>query len=193
MAKRNGKFDAEKQDRLCAMVSIGATVRSAAELCGITESAVRARQQRDPAFRDRLEKAKQSREIAPLRHIREACSKNWRAAAWLLERARPHEYAKRKGDDWKSHEVAATLHSYGELVVQAMKREIRDRTVQQRVAEQLMDACDRIEQVWKSGPDVVPGRLPKVRRRRRPSNRAPGEYEEIDAEFADIDEAGDVD
>jgi hypothetical protein len=86
----------EMWDRLCAMVSVGCSVRRAAKLCGCTEAAVRYREKTDPDFQRRMLESKQIREVSPLRQIREAGTKSWRAAAWLLERVDPQEYGDRR-------------------------------------------------------------------------------------------------
>ena len=48
--------------------------------------------QRDETFVDHVRRAEQRREILPLKHIQDAGEKNWRAAAWMLERLNPGEY-----------------------------------------------------------------------------------------------------
>ncbi|MGC3967768.1 MAG: hypothetical protein QM775_10475 [Pirellulales bacterium] len=89
------KLDAETQQRLFAMISVGCSVRCAATLCGCNESAVRKRERTDPDFQQRLRNALQIREIGPLQQIREAGHKSWQAAAWLLERMNPKEYSEK--------------------------------------------------------------------------------------------------
>ncbi|MBL9083352.1 MAG: hypothetical protein JNK76_16170 [Planctomycetales bacterium] len=168
--KTRRRFDLEKQQRLCAMVSVGTSVRRAAELCEVGEAAVRARQRRDAGFRAQIEQALQLRELTPLRHIREACGKNWRAAAWMLERIKPAEYARRKADSWQPHEVAATMRSFAEMMIEVLRREVADRDERVRVAKEFTAICRRVEAIQQSGPDLRPGRLPKPARRERRRN-----------------------
>ncbi len=58
--------------------------------------------------------AKQIREITPLRQIKEAGGKSWRAAAWTLERLDPEEYGvKRKSSD-SPDQIAELIDRYAE-------------------------------------------------------------------------------
>jgi len=163
---RRKKFDLEKQQRLCAIVGLGVSVRAAALLCETSEASVRMRQQRDPAFRTRLAEAKQAREVIPLRAIREASGKNWRAAAWLLERVRPAEYAARKADSWRPSEVSEMIRSFIDYVVQVLDREVANPKTQRRVRERLRNVTRQIDEVSRATPDLLPGPLPKVRNER---------------------------
>jgi hypothetical protein len=165
--KTRRPFDLEKQQRLCAMVSVGTSVRRAAELCETSEATVRSRQKRDAGFRAQIEQALQLRELTPLRHIREACGKNWRAAAWLLERIKPAEYSQRKADSWQPHEVAATMRGFAQMMIEVLRREVADRDERLRVAQEFTAICRRVEAIQQSGPDLRPGSLPKPASRAR--------------------------
>ncbi|MBA4018644.1 MAG: hypothetical protein C0483_15875 [Pirellula sp.] len=99
------------------MVSVGCSARRAAKLCGVGESAIREREKNDPDFREQYLSAKQIREITPLRQIKEAGVKSWRAAAWTLERLDPEEYgADRKRGDYPD-QMADMLERYAESLM----------------------------------------------------------------------------
>ena len=111
---RQVKLDAAAQQMFCAMVSVGCSVRRAAKLCGVTEGAIRRRERDDPLFREQYLNAKQIREITPLRQIKEAGGKSWRAAAWTLQRLDPEEYGPRnKPSDSPSH-ISDMIDRYAE-------------------------------------------------------------------------------
>ena len=192
MAKKRRKFDLATQERLCAMVSIGTSVRSAAILCHTPEATVRQRQLRDPAFRERLTEAKQLREIMPLKRLREAAATNWRAAAWLLQRVRPEEYAERKPYLWRTEDVISTLRQFAEMIGKVVAGQIGSDDALDRVREEIVNNCRKVEEVWRSGSDLVPGHWPKVSRNGRGPRRAPGEDKLIDDEFRDVGGAGEV-
>ena len=111
---RHVKLDAAKQEIFCAMVSVGCSASRAAKLCGVTEGAIRRRERENPQFREQYLNAKQIREITPLRQIKEAGGKSWRAAAWTLERLDPEEYGvKRKSSD-SPDQIAELIDRYAE-------------------------------------------------------------------------------
>ena len=96
------------------MVSVGCSVRRAAKLCGVGESAIREREKNDPNFREQFLNAKQIREITPLRQIKEAGGKSWRAAAWTLERLDPEEYGPRNKPSDSPGGIADMIDQYAE-------------------------------------------------------------------------------
>jgi len=193
MAKKRRKFDLTTQERLCAMVSIGTSVRAAALLCDTTEATVRQRQLRDPAFRERLTEAKQLREIMPLKRLREAAATNWRAAAWMLQRVRPDEYAAPKPDLWRTEEVTALMSDFSDMLVKALVREVGTKAAGARIRDEIKEAVRKVDDVYRSGRDLLVKNWPKVRQGGKRPRRAPGEEQLIDDEFRDVDGAGDVD
>jgi hypothetical protein len=79
-------FDETKRRELCNLLRLGCTISKAARLVGISRRGVLYAAKRDPALAERIRIARQESEIAALRNVQAASSKNWRAAAWLLER-----------------------------------------------------------------------------------------------------------
>lgn len=192
MAKKRKKFDLATQERLCAMVSVGTSVRTAALLCDTTEATVRQRQLRDLAFRERLTEAKQLREIMPLKRLREAAATNWRAAAWLLQRVRPDDYAGPRPHLWRAEEVTTLMHEFSDMLVKALVREVGPGAPAARVRDEILDAIRKVDELRMAGPDVLPKGWPKVRQGSKGTRRAPGEEQLIDDEFRDVDGAGEV-
>jgi uncharacterized protein YpuA (DUF1002 family) len=73
---------------------------------------------RDESFRMQVDKALAARELTPLSQLRAASGKNWRAAAWLLERTVKGTYRKDNIADPtdisyavdKEHQEVAMMH-----------------------------------------------------------------------------------
>jgi hypothetical protein len=70
----------------------------AADGCGSTVENIRSEETFDPCFAQRIRCARMTSEVNLLGSLTGAAgdSKNWRAAAWLLERLYPDRYARRK-------------------------------------------------------------------------------------------------
>jgi hypothetical protein len=100
MAKKGRKpiLDDVKRREIVAILSVGGTRRMASLYVGCSTSTIQAAALRDPDFAESLRRAEQQAQIAPLRRILEAAQdpKQWRAAAWLLERKNPEEFAARR-------------------------------------------------------------------------------------------------
>lgn len=129
---RHVKLDAATQQMFCAMVSVGCSVPRAAKLCGVTEGAIRYREKNDPQFREQYLNAKQIREITPLRQIKEAGGKSWRAAVWTLERLDPQEYGSRSKRVDSPNDVADMIERYVENALPESYEEVDDQRMENR-------------------------------------------------------------
>jgi hypothetical protein len=90
---RPKKLDQKKRAEVCALVSAGVTVREAARYVGCDRDTIRNEAQRNQHFGRELERARSQARVHPLRTMHDAAAKNWRAAAWWLERLAPDEFA----------------------------------------------------------------------------------------------------
>lgn len=115
------KVTEEVQIQICAMVSVGCSVRAASRMTGCAESTVRNLLKRNKAFAARLRKSQQSCEIIALRHVQAAGEKNWRAAAWLLERMCPTEYAPPKLEVMQPYQVKHVIDQFGDVLLKEIK------------------------------------------------------------------------
>lgn len=136
------KLSAEMQTKLCAVISVGCSLRSAARLIGCAESTVRTMARRDEAFAERLKQAELSREIIPLKNLQAAGVKYWRAAAWSLERLHPNEYGRRKPDVVTPQQLSAVTEQFAEILLRRISSLEDRRAVQQEVVE-LMRRIER--------------------------------------------------
>ena len=87
------------RDKFCALVEEGHWLRTAAAACNIDESTVYSWIRRGKAgenpyaeFYDQLEQANAKVEQEALGKVRAAGKKQWKAAAWILERRFPERY-----------------------------------------------------------------------------------------------------
>ena len=90
----------ERVDELCKAAELGATRAHAAQYAGITRATLQEWLRSDKplhvAFAERYREAEAHGKLALLATIRKASSKQWQAAAWMLERTWPNEYGRRE-------------------------------------------------------------------------------------------------
>lgn len=94
--KQRTQFDLQRQIELCAMVTVGCSVRAAAEQVGVAESTVRKTTARDPDFKERLRSAQAEREVLARKMMHLSGPKYWRSAAWVLDRVGSEAYDRRR-------------------------------------------------------------------------------------------------
>ncbi len=92
------RLDETKQREVCAILAVGGTRQMAAHYVGCHPETIRRRAIREPEFAAQLRRAEVTPEITLLRSIQAAVAdpKQWRAAAWALERLYPDRYARRR-------------------------------------------------------------------------------------------------
>lgn len=99
--------DEAKQREVCALVSAGAGVATAAKYVGCSRSTVYREAKDNEEFRVRLDRAKATACLSPLQAIRQACQHDWRAAAWMLERTNPERFGRRTRNTFGRRELNA--------------------------------------------------------------------------------------
>ena len=99
MAKRGRRpaLDETKKQLIAAILAVGCSRRTAASYVGCAVSTIQNTANRDSEFAEQLRQAESHSEIAYLKRIRRATEKDqyWRAAAWVLERRNPRDFARR--------------------------------------------------------------------------------------------------
>lgn len=111
-------LDEQKQQDLCRLILGGFTLDAAARHVGCSVLTVRREARRNPQFGGRLQQAKFVQESNPVGTLRDAASRDWRAAAWLLERTQPQHYARRAANSFSPQEVAELLDRVCEVIGQ---------------------------------------------------------------------------
>jgi hypothetical protein len=110
--------DAQRHD-ICEMLSSGASRASAAQFAGCHGAALRAEMRRNLDFANRVLQAELNLESTLLRAIRSVAEKDpkqWRAAAWALERIYPNRYAKRRTNTLTVDQVHEFISEVSEIV-----------------------------------------------------------------------------
>lgn len=142
-------LDEIKQREICAILAVGCSRRVAARYVGCDPGTITNTAEREPEFREALERAESRHEVLNLTSLQAAAREGryWRAAAWILERRYPHRYAQRK-DGWLSSEqVAQLLAQLADVVMAEVPQKYRKRV---------------LERVEKLG--VVVGRRPRKKK-----------------------------
>jgi len=87
-------LDDAKRREVCALFTAGFEFHEAARYVGCTPQTIRREIRRNPEFRRSVHDALFAARLAPEKLLRQAAGRNWRAAAWLLERTEPHVYGR---------------------------------------------------------------------------------------------------
>ena len=98
------KLTEDLQNKIVSILEKGNYVETACALAGISKQTFynwrnRGNTQKSGKYRgflDAVEKAIATAEIADLKIIDQAAQKNWRAAAWLLERRSPERWGNKR-------------------------------------------------------------------------------------------------
>ncbi len=126
-------LDEGKQREVCALVSSGCSVTAAARYVDCAPNTIRRAADRDEAFGQRLREARLAAQLSPLRAMRKAAATHWRAAAWLLERTDPDQFARRPPPAFRPKQAQALAHD----VLAILSAEIEDPLLLQRVRRQI--------------------------------------------------------
>jgi hypothetical protein len=144
--RKKPKLTDETQAEICAMISVGCSLRTAARLAGCSEAAIRNLKRRDSAFAKRFREASIRREVVPLRAIINASQTRWRAAAWFLSRLNPAEYGYRKPEAISPQ----MLRDWSLALAGAIKQVVEDDATLERIREvlnRLLPKKDRREEM----------------------------------------------
>ncbi len=97
MSKSRRFFTEEKKRELFAALLLGLNRKVAADCVGCSPQTIWRTARRDPEFAKRLRQLEGKSELALLHSVQVAAKdeKNWRAAAWALERLFPDRYSRR--------------------------------------------------------------------------------------------------
>jgi len=110
-AGRPRALDETKKNEVCALISAGGSMRFAGRYVGCSAKTIRNEAQHDPDFGDRLRKSQLVAQLEPLRALRKKATTHWRAAAWLLERGDPDQFARQDQKFFKPQDVANLLEN----------------------------------------------------------------------------------
>ena len=156
-------LDDAKRKIIIAMLANGSSRRVAARYVGCAPSTVTRTAMRDPEFAAELARAEQNAEIEALHLLRNAAKKDryWRAAAWLLERRNPDDFAPRKPNVLTDGQVRQMLATMTAIALHDLPEE---------KYEEIMRRLDEQAHPF-PGPDAQPDSFsnPSARQRNRAS------------------------
>jgi len=117
--------------RACALLAAGATRTSAAKFAGCRRLDLDAEIKRDPVFKQHVRQSELQPEMQSMRTLLAAASdpKQWRAAAWALERMYPRRYGASKREAVPPAELRKFVAQH------AKERDLRRIVQEQRAAE----------------------------------------------------------
>jgi hypothetical protein len=138
-AGRPRVLDDVKRGQLVALATAGCSLNAAARFVGCSVDTIRREALRNEDFRRELRGAEIRSQLAPLQAMRSAAQSHWRAAAWLLERADPEKFDRRRPADCRPQQ----MHDAVDAAVAAAVDEIADPELRDRVARRMLIAAYR--------------------------------------------------
>jgi hypothetical protein len=121
-------LDENKRKKIIALLANGSSRRVAAKYVGCSPSTITRTAAADPDFAEQLNTAEHSAEIDAIRSIRAASRKDcyWRAAAWILERKNPEDFALRPPTLFSGEEVFQMMS----LIIDILHQDIPEENCQ---------------------------------------------------------------
>jgi hypothetical protein len=146
---RRLKLDATKRREVCAILAVGGTRLMAATYVGCVPATIRATAKRIPEFDEQLRKAELGPEITFLKSIQAAAGdvKQWRAAAWALERLFPERYARRAPDTITIEQMNEIIQALAEIIAGEVPVKTYRQRLLARLAELLADRQQKARKV----------------------------------------------
>jgi len=183
---RRRVLDCEKKARLCELITQESySVEQAAESLDVSLRTIQRERKYDQDFDHEVRLALQS-PPDPLKLMEHAARTHWRAAAWLLERRNPEEFARKPVNTTNPKRVTAALRFLQEAALEAIPAEFHAAVYQQTqtAMEQAFDCCFpmlgkwgepklkklpfatpladvQLDKLWQA-PSVVPDHTPPV-------------------------------
>ncbi len=138
---RRLKLDDTKQREICAILAIGGTRLMAAHYVGCHVETIRKKALREPEFAAQLRRAEVTPEITLLRGIQAAAAdpKQWRAAAWALERLFPARYGRRRAESIGFDQMKQIVERLATVVLSEVPIKRYRRAILDRLGELVAD------------------------------------------------------
>ena len=106
--ERRRIMDPAKKVKFCQLIRESHSLEEAAEWVDVSIRTVQRERKRDEDFDHEIRLAQQATPD-PLRLMENAARVHWRAAAWLLERTRPEQFARQPANTARDYQVEAAL------------------------------------------------------------------------------------
>jgi hypothetical protein len=114
-----------RRTKLCELIAESHTIEEASEAIGVSIRTVQRERKRDEDFDHEVLLALQ-KTPDPLKLMEQAARTHWRAAAWLLERQNPEEYARKPVNTTSPKKVATALRFVQEAALEAVPEEFHE-------------------------------------------------------------------
>jgi hypothetical protein len=134
-------LDDAKRREICALLSAGLEFHETARYVGCTPRTIRREISRNAVFRREVHDALLVARVAPEKLLRQAAGRNWRAAAWLLERTDPVAYSRRAPAGCSLEDLDAILRWLIEIALTAVEEDLARRD-------------DLFDRMWAAAEDV---------------------------------------
>ena len=176
-------LDDKKRAKIIALVANGSSRRMAARYVRCAPSTITRTAMRDREFAEQLAVAEQNADVDALRALRVAARKPrfWRAAAWLLERRHPDEFARRPPNVYTPDQFARAMGQIIEIIDKDLPEENY-----QRAMEKLDEIVEMTREDFKALCDQPP-KFPDLEKEWAEADRQ-REARERDAWDDDLDE-----
>ncbi|NLY02367.1 MAG: hypothetical protein GXY83_40295 [Rhodopirellula sp.] len=134
---RKPTLDGPKQREVLAILAMGCSRAAAAGYVGCSRDAIGRLAARDPGFASQLARAESLAQIDFMKSIRSATEndKQWRAAAWALERRYPEDFRLRGPDCLTPGELAEFIAEISEIILQELPASRYRKAVLKRLQE----------------------------------------------------------
>jgi len=159
-AGRHRVLDEGKRREICALVSAGCSLEAAAQYVNCSRSTIRREALRNEQFGAELRRSELDAHLHPVRTMQQAAATHWRAAAWLLQRTRPEQYARSAANLVRMETVHDLITRCLELIETELPDTAENEAVFCRLAQVIEDTCNELAAVASSTRD--PKRLRRV-------------------------------
>lgn len=124
-----------QRKQVVSFVRLGCSQVVAARLSNCSLADVEETINADPTLLEELANSGSELEASALSALSTACSNNWRAACWLLERLYPERYTKRTATAASTHDLLAFLTSVSSMIY----RHVRNAQEQENLFKSLRE------------------------------------------------------
>lgn len=144
-----------KKAEIAAMISVGCTRAMACRYVGCVPETLRNELRRDATFREQIIKAERRCQLIPLQHIQNASARSWRAAAWLLERVNPAEFARRDPEAVTRKDMDEYMKRIVGAICDELTPEHRRRLESRLRADRVSESREQIESLIGDDPALA--------------------------------------
>lgn len=144
MPGRHQFLDDAKCREICALVSFGCTLQSAAKHVGCSRATVHREACRNPEFAELLRCAERDSHLRPVNTLRNAASENWRAAAWLLERTCPEEFARKPANLVRIETVEEMVARFLDVIEAELSASPENQELCARLTQAIEETCESV-------------------------------------------------